>query len=232
MIQKKCGPRLIFINNNQFSSAKTLGLAACLVCGLVSRLPNNNLAQNQSSLCRRCNTTLHNRKPKSLIHSWALLVIAFLLYIPANILPIMDTSSLFNAQQDTIISGIIYLWRSGSWFLAIVVFFASVVFPLFKMIALTFLLLSIKFKNAWHPLERTKLYRFLINIGRWSMLDIYIVAILVTLIRIKSFTVIQASPGALMFAGVVVFTILAVETFDSRLLWDSALPDKNLSDGI
>ena len=223
---------MIFINHNQFSSAKTLGLASCLVCGLVSHVPNIDLARNKISLCGRCNTTLHYRKPKSLSRSWALLVISFLLYIPANILPIMDTSSLFNAQQDTIMSGIIYLWRSGSWFLAIVVFFASIVFPLFKMIALTFLLLSIKFRNAWHPLARTKLYRFLINIGRWSMLDIYMVAILVTLVQVKSFTVIKASPGALMFAGVVVFTMLAVETFDSRLIWDSALPDMNQPDQI
>lgn len=228
-MQEKYGLRLSFISNNQLSSAKSLGLVACHVCGLVSHLPKTVLARNQLPLCARCNATLHSRKPKSLSRSWALLITAYMLYIPANVLPIMDTSSLFNAQRDTIMSGIIYLWRSGSWSLALLVFFASIVTPLFKMIALTFLLLSIQFKNTWHPLQRTSLYRFLKSIGRWSMLDIYMVAILVKLVQVKSLTVINASPGALVFAGVVVLTMLAVETFDPRLIWDSALSDKSLA---
>lgn len=218
---KKYGHTLNFINNNQLSSAKSLGLAACQVCGQVSHLPKTAGALDQLPICGRCNATLHSRKPKSLSRSWALLITAYMLYIPANVLPIMDTSSLFNAQRDTIMSGIIYLWRSGSWLLALLVFFTSIVTPLFKMIALTFLLLSVQFKNAWHPLQRTKLYRFLNSIGRWSMLDIYMVAILVTLVQVKSLTVINASPGALLFAGVVILTMLAVETFDPRLIWDS-----------
>ena len=220
---------MIFSLPSKSQSAKSLGLCACEICGLVSHLPSIALTRSQIQLCTRCNTPLHSRKPKSLSRSWALLVTAYMLYIPANILPIMDTSSLFNAQRDTIMSGIIYLWHSGSWFLALLVFFASIVTPLFKMITLTFLLLSIQFKNAWHPLQRTKLYRFLHSIGRWSMLDIYMVAILVTLVQVKSLTVIKASPGALAFAAVVVLTMLAVETFDPRLIWDSAQYNKKLS---
>lgn len=218
---------MIFTQRNQPPSARSLGLGGCEVCGLVSRLPSANPPLNYLQLCARCHSPLHSRKNKSLSRSWALLVTAYLLYIPANMLPIMDTSSLFNAQRDTIMSGIIYLWQSGSWSLALLVFFASIVTPLFKMITLTFLLLSIQFKNAWHPLQRTKLYRFLHSIGRWSMLDIYMVAILVTLVQVKSLTVIKASPGALAFAAVVVLTMLAVETFDPRLLWDSVLAQNN-----
>ena len=227
-MQEKYGHRLISINHKQLSSAKSLGLVACLVCGQVTHYPNITLSRDQLIHCARCNTELHSRKPKSLSRSWALLVTAYMLYIPANLLPIMDTSSLFNAKRDTIMSGIIYLWRSGSWSLALVVFFASIVTPLSKMIALTFLLLSIQFKNAWHPLQRTKLYRLLLRIGRWSMLDIYVVAILVTLVQVKSLAVIKASPGALVFAAVVVLTMLAVETFDPRLIWDSAQSVENM----
>ena len=224
-MQEKYGHRLIFISHTQLSSAKSLGLFSCLVCGTVSHLPDVTIAPNQLILCVLCNTALYSRKQKSLSRSWALLITAYMLYIPANLLPIMDTSSLFNAQKDTIMSGIIYLWHSGSWSLAILVFFASIVTPLFKMIALTFLLVSIRFKTTWHPLQRTKLYRFLKTIGRWSMLDIYMVAILVTLVQVKSLAVIKASPGALVFAAVVLLTMLAVETFDPRLIWDSALSD-------
>ncbi len=232
MIQEKYGHRLIFSQHKQLLSAKSLGLCACDVCKLVSQLPEFNLQLNEQQVCIRCHSTLHSRTPKSLSRTWALLITAYLLYIPANVLPIMDTSSLFNAQRDTIMSGIIYLWHSGSWFLALLVFFASIVTPLFKMIALTFLLLSIQFKNTWHPLQRTKLYRFLHGIGRWSMLDIYMVSILVTLVQLKSFTVIKASPGALAFAAVVILTMLAVEIFDPRLLWDSAQNNQLLKKSV
>ncbi len=227
-MQKRYGQRLIFNNHHQLSSAKSSGQVLCDVCGLVSHLPKVSLARNQLAVCPRCNSRLHSRKPKSLSRSWALLITAYVLYIPANILPIMDTSSLFSAQRDTILSGIIYLWHSGSWYLALVVFFASIFTPLFKMVALTCLLLSIQFKNAWNPLERTKLYRVLHNIGRWSMIDIYMVSILVTLVQVKSLAEIKVSPGALVFAAVVVLTMLAVETFDPRLIWDSELSNKNI----
>ena len=112
-MQEKYGHRLIFINHTQLSSAKSLRLFSCLVCGTVSHFPDITIAPDQLILCVRCNTALYSRKQKSLSRSWALLITAYMLYIPANLLPIMDTSSLFNAQKDTIMSGIIYLWQIG-----------------------------------------------------------------------------------------------------------------------
>jgi len=201
------------------------GLCACQTCGLVSRLTEDASHPHLTQHCSRCHGTLHSRKKNSIAHCWAFLITAYLLYIPANLLPIMDTNSLFNAKRDTIMSGIVYLWHSGAWFLAIVVFFASIVTPVFKMIALTYLLFSIKFKSKVQAKSRTKLFNFLHAIGRWSMLDIFMVAILVTLVNIQSLTVIKASPGAVAFAAVVILTMLAVESFDVRLIWDNDQSD-------
>ena len=204
------------------NTALAQGLCACPSCGLVSslRIPHETLKiSRQKVYCPRCRHQMSARKSNSIAQSWAYLITAYLLYIPANLLPIMDTSSLFNAQRDTIMSGIIYLWHTGAVSLAILVFLASIFTPLFKMLALTYLLISAK-SGTKQPLFATKLYRFLHAIGRWSMLDVFMVAILVTLVNIKTLTVIAASPGAVAFASVVVLTMLAVERFDVRLLWD------------
>ena len=211
----------------QPNTALAQGLCACQSCGLVSSLRISHEAlkiNQQKTYCPRCRQRMSVRKNNSIAQSWAYLITAYLLYIPANLLPIMDTSSLFNAQRDTIMSGIIYLWHTGAISLAILVFFASIVTPLFKMLALTYLLISVK-RGTKQPLFATKLYRFLHIIGRWSMLDVFMVALLVTLVNIKTLTVIAASPGVVAFAAVVVLTMLAVERFDLRLLWDNA---KNL----
>lgn len=207
-------------NNN---TALAQGLCACQSCGLVSDLGMSHETFKLSEkevYCPRCRQPVWVRKNNSIPKSLAYLITAYLLYIPANILPIMDTSSLFNAQRDTIMSGVIFLWRTGAASLAILVFLASIVTPLFKMLALSYLLYTVKY-GVKQPLFATKLYRFLHTIGRWSMLDIFMVAILVTLVNVKTLTVIVASPGAVAFAGVVIFTMLAVESFDVRLLWDN-----------
>lgn len=203
-------------------SAAALGLCSCRICGLVSRLPSSRHSAHSASSCPRCNATLHQRKRNSIARTWALLITAYLLYIPANLLPIMDTNSLFDAQHDTILSGIAYLWDTGSWPTAIIVFVASIVTPLFKLLALTLLLVSVQRGWDWEPQQRTRLYRLLDGIGRWSMLDIFMVSILITLMHIKSLAVIKVSPGAVAFAAVVVLTMLAVKCFDPRLIWDSA----------
>lgn len=209
------------------NTALAQGLCACQSCGLVSSLRISHEAlkiSQQKTYCPRCRHRMSVRKENSLTQSWAYLITAYLLYIPANLLPIMDTSSLFNAQRDTIMSGIIYLWHTGEVSLAILVFLASIVTPLFKMVALTYLLISAKpsvTKRIKQPLFATKLYRFLHTIGRWSMLDIFMVALLVTLVNFKTLSVITVSPGAVAFAAVVVLTMLAVERFDVRLLWDN-----------
>jgi len=133
----------------------------------------------------------------------------------------MQTTTLFGSQEDTILSGVAYLWTSGSWPLAIVVFVASITVPLLKIIALTVLVVSTQRRTAWRPLERTRLYRVIEIIGRWSMLDIYVVTVLVALVHLQGLATIQAGPGAVAFGAVVVLTMLASLSFDPRLIWDS-----------
>ena len=198
-------------------TAARLGLLACDVCRLVSRAP----APGGDAHCPRCSATLHARKPASLARTWAFLIAAMILSVPANTLPIMDTSSLFGTQRDTILSGIAFLWASGSFVLALLVFFASVVVPLAKMLALTVLAASVQLRAAWHPRTRTRLYRVIEFVGRWSMLDIYVVTMLVALVQVNTVAAIHAGPGAAAFGAVVVLTMFAAASFDPRLIWDA-----------
>ena len=149
---------------------------------------------------------------------------AALLYIPANVLPVMISGSLFGDQADTILSGVVFLWRDGSWLLAALVFFASIVVPLAKLTTLTFLLISVQRRWSWRPLVRAGLYRSIEFVGRWSMLDIYVVTLLVGLVQVQSLAAIHAGPGAVAFGAVVVLTMLASQSFDPRLIWDSLQP--------
>ncbi len=197
-------------------SAASLGLAGCHDCGLVSRVSGH------ACVCPRCGAALHLRKPDSLGRAWALVIASYILYVPANVLPIMETSSLFGAQRDTILSGVVFLWRSGSWDLALIVFVASVVVPLSKLFALTYLLLSVRRRPTSQPLQRTKLYRMVELVGKWSMLDIYVVALLATVVKFQSLANISAAPGAVAFGLVVILTMLAAQSFDPRLIWDAA----------
>jgi len=146
---------------------------------------------------------------------------AFIFYIPANVLPITLTSSLGSTQSDTIMSGVIYFIATGSWPIALVIFIASIFVPLAKLLILTFLLLSLKFKSQWRPYDRTRLYRITEMVGRWSMLDIYVVTILVAMVKLGLLAHIDAGPAAVYFAAVVVLTMFAAMNFDPRLIWDS-----------
>ena len=200
-------------------TAAACGLCSCHVCGLVARLPAD--ARPGGLACPRCATPLHSRKPNSIARTWALLIAAFILFFPANLLPVMETGSLFGAQQDTIMSGVVFLWQSGSWPLAVLVFFASIVVPLTKLAILTLLVASVQFRATWFPHQRTRLYRLIEFIGRWSMLDIYVITVLAALVRLQSLATIKAGPGAVAFGAVVVLTMLASKAFDPRLIWDS-----------
>ena len=197
-------------------TAAACGLLSCHVCGLVSKAPRT----GGTAHCPRCSARLHFRKPDSVARTWALLIAAYIMYVPANLLPMMETSSLFGSQDDTIMSGVIYLWHSGSWDLALVVFIASIMVPLLKLIALTLLLVSVQRRSVWQPLQRTRLYRMVELVGRWSMLDIYVVTILAALVQIGSLATIKAGPAALAFGAVVVLTMFAAMQFDPRLIWD------------
>lgn len=197
-------------------SAAALGLYACHTCALVSQ-PH---APDAVAHCPRCGSSLHQRKPASISRTWALVITAYILIIPANILPIMQTGSLFGSQRDTIMSGVTYLWTSGSWALALLVFFASVVVPLAKLLALSYLLFTVQRESPNRRHQRTRLYHLLKFIGRWSMLDIYVVTLLVALVQLQSLATITAAPGAVAFGAVVVVTMIASMTFDPRLIWD------------
>ena len=161
------------------------------------------------------------RKPASLARTWAYLISALILYIPANVFPITDSRTLFEEQTDTIYSGVVYLWKAGSWPLALLVFFASIVVPLAKLIVLAGLALSVQRRTLRKPAQRTRLYRVVEFIGRWSMLDIFAVAILTALVQLKGLAEVTAGPGVLAFGAVCVLTILASQAFDPRLIWDA-----------
>lgn len=223
-------------------SAIAQRMASCPCCTLVSRLPEAPAAdpgRTEShrrmhaapARCPRCDTPLHLRKPASIERTIALLVAAFVLYIPANLLPIMRTQSLLTDQSDTIMSGIVYLWRDGSWVLAIIVFVASITVPLVKLIVLSALVWAVKAKLSNGVLRRARLYRLVEFIGRWSMLDIYVASLLGALVHMRSVANVDVGPAAIPFGCVVVLTLLAARTFDPRLLWDVALvPQQSLSD--
>ena len=170
--------------------------------------------------CARCGAELHARKPDSIAHTWAYLIAAYILYIPANVLPIIESGKLFQSQTDTIWSGVVYLWRTGSPFLAAIVFTASMVIPVAKLLSLTWLLIEAQSRSTRNPMRRARLYRATHYIGRWSMVDIYVGATLVGLVQLKAFASIVPGPGSVFFGAVVVLTMLASESFDPRLTWD------------
>jgi paraquat-inducible protein A len=198
-------------------TARAASCASCHDCGLLSRLPH---PAAHGTRCARCGSGLHTRKPRSLERTWALVIAAALCYAPANIFPVMTVTSLGKRQSDTILSGVIYLLTHGMWPLAAIVFTASILVPLAKLVSLTFLLVSVQRGSRWRPVERTRLYRFVELVGRWSMVDIYVVTILVALVRLGNLATIEAGLGAVFFGAVVVITMLAAESFDPRLIWD------------
>jgi len=198
------------------ATARQLGLLSCHDCHLLIETPHS----PAHSRCPRCGAHLHPRKPNSLSRTWALICAAIIFYIPANVLPITITSSLGTKQADTILSGVIYFLQSGSWEIGAVIFIASIFVPLAKLLILVFLLLSVQFRSTWRPKDRTTLYRMTELVGRWSMIDIYVVTILVALVKLGAIATIEAGPAAVYFASVVVITMFAAESFDPRLIWD------------
>jgi paraquat-inducible protein A len=196
--------------------------ALCHDCELVVGL---RYAGQHGVHCPRCGSAVHHRKPNSIARTWALVIAAAIFYVPANLFPVMKVTSLGQAQADTILSGVFYLLHHGMWPLALIVFIASVVVPLAKLVALVFLLISVQRRSRWRPADRTRLYRITEAIGRWSMVDVYVVTILVALVHLGALATIEAQLGAVFFGAVVVLTIFAAENFDPRLIWDRAEVD-------
>jgi paraquat-inducible protein A len=172
------------------------------------------------AVCPRCGSVLHQRKVNSITRTWALVIAALIFYVPANVLPITVVASLQGIQADTIISGVIYFIKSGMWPIALVIFTASVFVPLMKLMILIYLLISVQRDSQWRRKDRTVLYRITEAVGRWSMVDIYVVTILVALVKMEALANIDAGPAAVHFAAVVVITMFAAEGFDPRLIWD------------
>lgn len=202
----------------QSLTAAAAGLATCDSCGLLSRPA----PQPRVSLCPRCGAHVAVRKPASLLRCGAFLVGAYALYVPANVLPVMYSEQFFRYQADTILSGVALLSATGAWPLACIVFVASIVVPMAKMLVLTHLLLSVPLGNPVTRMRRARLYRLVRTIGRWSMLDIFVAAVLTAAVQIKSIAAVRPGPGALAFAGVVILTMFAAQSFDPRLMWDAS----------
>ncbi|CAB3776758.1 paraquat-inducible protein A [Pararobbsia alpina] len=203
-------------------TAMRYGLLSCHSCGLLVKSGTH----HDDARCPRCGAGLHVRKPESLARTWAFLIAAMVLYIPANVLPVMNTSSLFGTEKDTILSGVVYLWTSGSWLLAVVVFIASIAVPMLKIIALIFLVITTQRRSVSLLQGRTRIYRVVEFVGRWSMLDIYVITILVALVQFNALATIQAGPAAIAFGAVVVLTMCAAMSFDPRLIWDATEVDR------
>lgn len=197
--------------------AADAGLLLCLECHQLNRHESDRHKQ----LCTRCGATVFMRRPKSLLKTWALLLTAALLYLPANLLPIMTVKSFGQGTPDTIMSGVIALARQGMLPIAAVVFVASILVPTFKLIGIALLLYSIQRKQKMSPRQRVLMFRFIEWIGRWSMLDIFVIAILVAIVNFGNLADVEAGIGALAFSSVVVLTMLAAVTFDPRLIWDN-----------
>jgi paraquat-inducible protein A len=194
-------------------TAKEAHLANCHTCG--------HLTPADQRRCRRCHSRIHLRTPNSLQMTGALLVTAGLLYIPANFLPITQTVQLGRVMDSTIVGGAVYLWEDHSYGVALIIFLASVLVPILKLLALSWLSWGVARQTIRYPVERTRLFRMLEVIGRWSMVDVFVVAILVGLIQLGDILTIFPGTAALHFTGVVILTMFAAKRFDQRLIWDS-----------
>jgi len=206
------------------TTARQAGLISCHFCHTLSKLPDGVKLSNIDRIslhCPCCQSNIHSRNPNSLTKTWALLIAASILYIPANTLDTMTVVYLGDGQADTILSGVMQLLSHGMWPLALLIFTASIFIPVLKLLTLLGLLLSIHFKLHWRPKDRTLLYRIIEFVGRWSMVDIFVIALLVTLVQFGNTASVTPDLGALSFAAVVILTMFAAHSFDQRLIWDA-----------
>jgi paraquat-inducible protein A len=197
------------------------GILICTECHELNRQDPDTDEQT----CTRCGALIHARRPNSLMRTWALLITAAILYIPANLLPIMTVNSLGQGAPSTIMAGVIELVQHGMFPIAAVVFIASILVPTFKLVGIALLLFSVQRHQPLSARQRIIMYRFIEFIGRWSMLDIFVIAILVAVVNFGRLASIEANLGAVAFASVVILTMLAAVTFDPRLIWDNTESD-------
>lgn len=198
--------------------------AGILVCNECHEL-NRQEPDTEVQTCTRCGALVHARRPNSIMRTWALLITAAILYVPANVLPIMTVTSLGQGDPSTIMSGVVQLVQHGMIPIAAVVFIASILVPTFKLVGIALLLFSVQRHQPLSAQQRILMYRFIEFIGRWSMLDIFVIAILVAVVNFGRLASIEANLGAVAFASVVILTMLAAVTFDPRLIWDNTESD-------
>jgi len=203
-------------------TAARQGLVSCGTCGLLLRPA----WPTEPGHCPRCGAGLDWRHPNSLQRTWALTLAAAVCYIPANALPVMVTNALGSSTPDTIMGGVVFLVTSGSWPLGLIVLIASVMIPLGKLLALTWLLIAVQRGAMGGERDHMRMIRVVRLIGRWSMLDVFVDTFTVALVQLQPLMSVEPGPGVVFFAAVVVLTMLAAESFDPRLLWDTkqALP--------
>jgi len=195
--------------------AKDVGLANCHICDQLVQL-----AHHTDATCPRCHSSVHYRKHDSVNIAWAFLISAFIMYIPANTESIMITNALGQTSTDTILSGVLYFLSHGDWPLALVIFSASVLLPLLKIISIGYLLMSVQRKKITRQKEKTRLYLIAEVMGRWSMVDVFVVALLAALIQMGKLSTIEPGPAGLAFAAMVILTMFSAMAFDPRLIWD------------
>ncbi|MFC6636241.1 paraquat-inducible protein A [Sulfitobacter sediminilitoris] len=193
-------------------TARELGIVACKRCTKASPMGVDR--------CPRCNHKLHSRDPLSLQRVWAFWIVGFLCYIPANAYPMLRTQTLFKVDESTIIGGAVDLAHYGSYGIAAIILFASVVIPLAKFWAIAYLAISVKQNINFSNHRRQFMYEIVEYIGRWSMIDIFVVAILSALVQLRTLASINPGPAAIFFALSVIFTMLSAQAFDSRMIWD------------
>ena len=194
------------------------GLQSCETCGLLSRPAPG----EEDGRCPRCDETLAFRKHQSIQRTWAYLIAAAICYIPANVLPVLTTTTAYGTESDTIMQGVVLLWTPKGWPLSLIVLVASIIIPSVKILALAYLLVTAQRDPIENNEQRVKLFRAIEFIGRWSMVDVFVDTFTAALIQLQPLMSVEPGPGLLFFAAVVVLTMLAVESFDPRLLWDFA----------
>jgi paraquat-inducible protein A len=195
-----------------------LGLTLCRTCGLAVTRASLRLDRR----CPRCESPIEHRTRFSTEMTLAWLMAGIILYIPANLLPVMHTGGLLGEEDSTILGGILEFWRSGDWDIALLIFIASVAVPFTKFIAIGLLLLTVRKNSRWEQHQRTVLYRIVEFIGYWSMLDVIVVALTAALMQFQVLGTAEPRVGIAFFCAVVVVTLLSALSFDPRLIWDPA----------
>ncbi len=199
-------------------TAMQQGLQSCETCRLVSRPAPG----EDEGRCPRCDEALDFRKPGSLQRTTAYVLAAAICYIPANLLPVLTTTTAAGAESDTILQGVVLLWSPTGWPLSLIVLVASIMIPVGKIVALAYLLLTVRRGSIESNEQRIRLFRMVRFIGRWSMVDVFVDTFTAALVQLQPLMSVEPAPGLFFFAAVVVLTMLAVESFDPRLIWDVA----------